>query len=62
MEILNNGFFIIFNNYKELFVFNNQNLKLSSIDFMKNLKESLVKDKKFDTEYLITNNIIENDI
>ena len=62
MAILNNGFFIIFNNYKELFVFNNQNLKLSSIDFMKNLKESLVKDKKFDTEYLITNNIIENDI
>ncbi len=62
MEILNNGFFIIFNNYKELFVFNNQNLKLSSIDFMKNLKESLVKDKKFDTEYLIINNIIENDI
>jgi hypothetical protein len=62
LEILNNGFFIIFNNYKELFVFNNQNLKLSSIDFMKNLKESLVKDKKFDTEYLIINNIIENDI
>ena len=29
---------------------------------MKNLKDSLVKDKKFDTEYLISNNIIENDI